>query len=102
MDGNGDLAKLAVVPAGHEKDVEPFLQNQIPLSFEASGPEFQAQILNEQNACSDHLTFQGCVPILGMETLSRPYLPEPRPDPEFQRPLQAQRLAELNTLAKGL
>ena len=28
MDGNGDLAQLPVVPAGHEKDVEPFLQNR--------------------------------------------------------------------------
>jgi len=41
MDWNRNLAELPVVATGHEKDVEPFLQ-MAPLSFEASGPEFQA------------------------------------------------------------
>jgi len=31
--GDRDLAQLAVVPAGHEKDVEAFLQNSIPSKF---------------------------------------------------------------------
>jgi len=71
MDWDGDLAKLPVVPPGHKKDVKAFLQIA-PLSFEASGPEFQAWYRNKRNACSDHLTYSGCVSTLGMETLIAP------------------------------
>jgi hypothetical protein len=63
MNGNGDFAKGAVVPAGDKKDVEAFLQKSFPL-VEASGPEFQAKFLECKKACSDHLTFSGSVPHL--------------------------------------
>ena len=72
------LRSCAVVPAGHEKDVKAFLQI-VPLSLKHQVRNFRP-VLKLQNACSDHLTFSGCVPILGMETLSRPFLPELRPE----------------------
>jgi hypothetical protein len=42
MDGNRDLAQLAVVSASHEKYVEAFLQMPSFFRFE-SGPELQAK-----------------------------------------------------------
>jgi hypothetical protein len=67
MNGNGDFAKRAVVPASDKKDVEAFLQKSFPL-VEASGPEFQAKFLECKKACSGHLTFSGSVPYLGKGT----------------------------------
>jgi hypothetical protein len=83
MHGDGDFAQLAVVPAGHKKDVKAFLQFA-PLVFETSGPELQAQFLSCRNACSDHLTFSGLQSPLGNGTLSRPFTyQEMRPDLKF-------------------
>jgi hypothetical protein len=49
MHGDGDLAQLAVVPAGHEENVKTLLQNAPSVveasqpACESSGPEFQAK-----------------------------------------------------------
>jgi hypothetical protein len=84
MDGDGDLAQLAVVPAGHKKDVETLLQMTSFLTlfsdllFNDQGRNSR-QSLWLQKACSDHLTVSGYASHLGNGDSERAlFPPEPR------------------------
>jgi hypothetical protein len=74
MHGDRDFTQLAVIPAGHKKDVKAFLQiaPRLTTSFEASGPELQAKFLQLLKRLFGLPDFSGYAPILGMETISRP------------------------------